>query len=339
MRGPFQSSAPDRSKTCTSSRVRLAAGLVALLVLAGCGDSDSDGGDTGGGAGAGPSKVTVGIIPILDVAPIYLGIEQGFFEEQGLELDLQKAQGGAAIVPAVVSGQYQFGYSNTTSLLIAASQGLPLKVVANGNNSTGEKGKDFGGIVVPENSPIKTAADLAGKRVAINTLQNINTTTTNKVVRDAGADPSKIAYTELPFPEIPAAVANGDVDAGQVVEPFLTIAKQQGMREIASNFAQTDPNLNVGLYFATDKYLSENAETVQKFTTAMQQSLKYASENPDAAREVLSSYTEIEPEIQEAVTLPNWPEQIDTASVEVLSRLALQDGLVEAEPDLAKLLP
>nr|WP_285601424.1 hypothetical protein [Kineosporia sp. NBRC 101731] len=44
-----------------------------------------------------------------------------------------------------MSGQYDFGFSNTTSLLVAASQGLPLKVVGEGVASTGEKGKDFGG--------------------------------------------------------------------------------------------------------------------------------------------------------------------------------------------------
>ncbi len=65
---------------------------------------------------------------------------------------------------------------------------------------------------------------------------------------------------------------------------------------------------------------------MQKFTTAMQKSLKYANDNPDAAREVLSSYTKIEPDIQEAVTLPSWPDTIDTNSISVLSKLALDDG-------------
>jgi NitT/TauT family transport system substrate-binding protein len=315
----------------------IASALVGVLALAGCGGSDDDEGGTAEAGGT--TTIDVGVIPILDLAPLYLGMEQGFFEKQGLEVKPQAAQGGAAIVTGVVSNQYEFGFSNTTSLLVAASQGLPLKAVTNGVNSTGEAGKDFGGIVVPEDSPIQTAADLAGKRVAVNTLKNINTTTTNKVVRDAGGDPSQIAYTELAFPEIPAAVASGDVDAGQVVEPFLTIAKKQGMREIASNFAQTAPNLTVGLYFTSQQYASQNPEVVEKFTTAMEESLSYANENPEAARKVLSSYTQIEPDIQEAVTLPSWPETIDTASIEVLSELALQDGLITEEPDLAKLLP
>jgi NitT/TauT family transport system substrate-binding protein len=315
----------------------VAVAVTATVLLAGCGGS---GGTSAGTQQAdGTTAITVGVIPIVDVAPIYLGIKQGFFKQQGLDLKLQTAQGGAAIVPSVVSGQYQFGFSNTTSLLVAASKGLPLKVVSAGVASTGKSGQDFGAVVVPKDSPIKTAADLAGKRVAVNTLQNINTTTVNKAVRDAGADPSKISYTELAFPDIPAAVTKGDVDAGQVVEPFLTIAKQQGMREVTSNYAATDPNLAVGMYFTSTSYAEKNAGVVQKFTTAMKQSLEYANSNPDAARAILTTYTKIDPAVQKALTLPKWPSDIDKNSVTVLSDQATQDKLITQTPDLSKLLP
>jgi len=99
-------------------------------------------------------QVKVGIIPIVDVAPIYLGQKQGFFANRKIELTMESGQGGAAIVPGVVSGQFQFGFSNMTSLLIAETKDVPIKVVANGVASTGEAGKDFGGVVVKKDSPI-----------------------------------------------------------------------------------------------------------------------------------------------------------------------------------------
>jgi NitT/TauT family transport system substrate-binding protein len=271
--------------------------------------------------------------------PIYLGIKQGFFAAQGLDVKLQTAQGGAAIVPGVVSNQYQFGFSNTTSLLLATSKGLPLKVVSAGVASTGKPGADFGAVVVPKASPIRTAADLAGKRVAVNTLQNINTTTVNKAVRDGGGDSSGISYTELAFPDIIPAVTKGDVDAGQVVEPFLTIAKQQDMREVTSNYAVTDPNLMVGMYFTSQSYAQKNAGVVQKFTAAMKQSLAYADGHPDDARAILSTYTKLDPGVQKAVTLPKWPSEVPKEPVTVLADLAVQDKLFASVPDLSKLLP
>ena len=63
-------------------------------------------------------KVNVGVIAIVDVAPIYLGKQQGFFSKHNIDLTLVPAQGGAVIVPGVVSGQYQFGFSNVISLVL-----------------------------------------------------------------------------------------------------------------------------------------------------------------------------------------------------------------------------
>lgn len=286
-----------------------------------------------------PVDITVGVIPIVDVAPIYLGVQQGFFDEQALNVTLETAQGGAAIVPAVVSGQYQFGFSNVTSLILAKANGLDLKMVANGVSTTGKDGADFGAVIVKDDSPIKTAADLAGKTVAVNTLKNINTTTVNKVVRDAGGDPSTIQYTELGFPDIVAAVKNGDVEAGQVVEPFLTTALSQGMRQVVSNYAETNPNLTIAAYFTSADYASANPDIVARFTAAMNKSLAYADANPDAVRDVLTTYTKIDTAILPDLTLPGWPAEVNTDSVDQLATLAVTDGLITEKPDLTSLLP
>ena len=113
---------------------------------------------------------------------------------------------------------------------------------------------------MPSGSAIKSAKDLAGKKVAVNTLNNINTTTINEIVRKDGGDPSGIQYVELAFPDIPAAVSKGDVDAGQVVEPFLASGTGQGMTNIGSNYAGTAPNLQVAMYFTSVPYMQQNAD-------------------------------------------------------------------------------
>src|SRR5689334_7201589 len=181
-------------------------------------------------------KVNVGVIAIVDVAPIYLGKQKGFFTKHKIYLNLTTAQGGAVIVPGVISGQYQFGFSNVTSLVLAKSRNLPIKMVANGVASTGEVGKDFGGTVVKKDSPIKTAADLAGKTVAVNTLKNIGDITVRATVRKAGGDPKAVKFVELAFPDMPAALQAGRVDAIFVVEPFVTAALGTGARMVAANY-------------------------------------------------------------------------------------------------------
>jgi NitT/TauT family transport system substrate-binding protein len=309
--------------------------VLAALFLSACGGSSGSTTESSSGV----TKVKVGVIPIVDVAPIYLGIKKGFFKAEGLDVSLETAQGGAAIVPGVVSGQYQFGFSNSTSLLLASSKGLPLKVVSTGVASTGVTGKDFGAVIVKAGSPIKSAADLAGKRVAVNTLKNINTTTVNNVVKQAGGDPAKITYTELPFPDMLAALAKGDVDAAQVVEPFLTIGTGQGDRQVVSNYAGTDPNLTVGMYFTSKQFVAKNAKQVKAFTRAMKKSLEYATAHPDEARAILPTYTKLDATVQKNLTLPKWPTEVDRDSVQKLLDLATQDKLITKQPDLDALLP
>jgi NitT/TauT family transport system substrate-binding protein len=277
--------------------------------------------------------------PIVDVAPIYLGKQQGFFSKRNIDLNLQLAQGGAAIVPAVVSGQYQFGFSKCLSLLLAQKNGLPLKVVSNGVTSTGVEGKDFGGVVVNGDSPIQSPKDLVGKTVAANTLKNIVDTTVRESVRKDGADPADVKFVEMPFPDMPAALKGNKVDAIFVVEPFLSAAKAQGGRVIASSYVDAAKDLAVALYFTSTDLIKNNSDLVKRFQDAMAESLAYADAHPDEVRAVLSTYTQIKPEQAKALTLPKWPAEINKASVQALADLAVKDGLLTAPPDLAALLP
>jgi NitT/TauT family transport system substrate-binding protein len=284
-------------------------------------------------------KVNVGVIAIVDVAPIYLGKQKGFFTKHNIDLNLTTAQGGAVIVPGVVSGQYQFGFSNVTSLVLAKSRNLPIKMVSNGVASTGEIGKDFGGTVVKKDSPIKTAADLAGKTVAVNTLKNIGDTTVRATVRKAGGDPKAVKFVELAFPEMPAALAAGRVDATFVVEPFLTTLVGQGDRVVAWNYAEPAAAMTVAAYFASNELIAKNPDLVKRFQAAMTESLAYADSHPDEVRGVLATYTKITPEIAAKLTLPKWPPTVNKASVQTLTDLAVGDGLIEKAPDLDSLLP
>ncbi|WP_344247387.1 ABC transporter substrate-binding protein [Isoptericola hypogeus] len=318
--------------------VETAAVAAAALALAACGGSSEEPDPAASGDG-GLTPVTVGVIPIVDVAPIYLGVEQGFFEEEGLDVTLELAQGGAAIVPAVVSGEYQFGFSNVTSLLLASQENLPLKIVAPGNISTGEVGADFGAVVTMPDTGIATAADLAGRTVAVNTLNNIGDTTIRKVVDDDGGDPSAVEFVEMGFPDMPAAVTSGQVDAAWILEPHLTMAMQDGAVPVTWNYAEVDPDLLIATYFTSDQQITEDPDTVDAFTAAMERSLAYAEENPDETRAVLDSYTEIAPEVKEAMVMPRFTPELDQAQLQLHADLGLEYGVFSEPVDVSALLP
>ncbi|PWI14144.1 nitrate ABC transporter substrate-binding protein [Streptomyces sp. Act143] len=316
----------------------IAAGAFLVTVTA-CGSSGDSGASDDTSSSGGTTKVKVGVIPIVDVAPLYLGQKKGFFKKQGLELEMTLAQGGAAIVPGVASGQFQFGFSNSTSLMVAQSNNVPVKVVTNGIASTGVQGKDFGALVVKGDSSIKSADQLEGRKVAINTLKNINETAVRESVRKAGGDPDKVKFVELAFDQMPAALDGGQIDAAMVVEPALATVKSQGGREIASPLVDIAPNLTVAMYFTSTSYETQHPDVVKKFKAAAAESLAYADAHPDEAREIVTTYTKIPAAVLAKVTLPAWPAEPDRASLDALEKLGQADGLFKTAPDLDKLLP
>lgn len=316
----------------------LAAGTL-LLTVAACGGSGNSTSSSGSSAKDGTTTVKLGLIPIVDVAPIYLGVKKGFYAGQGLKLSITTAQGGAAIVPGVVSGQFQFGFSNVTSLMIAQSNGVPVKAVSNGNTSTGVQGKDFGALVVKKGSPLTSAKDLVGKKVAINTLKNINETAVRESVRKAGGDPDKVDFVELAFDQMPAALDAGQIDAAMVVEPALATVLAQGGVEIASPMVDVAPNLTVAMYFSSVQYEQQHPDIVKKFHAATAESLAYADAHPDEVRQIVTTYTKIPAAVLAKVTLPKWPAQPNRSSIEALEKLGTRDGLFKSAPDLDKLLP
>ncbi|MFI9759457.1 ABC transporter substrate-binding protein [Streptomyces sp. NPDC051963] len=320
---------------------RLFAGLTAgalLLVATACGSSDDGSSDAGASSG-GITTVKLGLIPIVDVAPLYLGQKKGLFEKHGLKLEFTTAQGGAAIVPGVVSGQFQFGFSNVTSLMVAQSEGVPIKAVANGIASTGVRGKDFNGLMVKKDSPITSPKQLEGRKVAINTLKNINETAVRQAVRQAGGDPDKVRLVELAFDQMPAALDKGQIDAACVVEPATATIRSQGGREIASPLIDIAPKLTVAMYFTSTQYAQQHPDEVKKFQEATAESLAYAEAHPDEARQIVTTYTKIPASVLEQVTLPKWPAEANRSSIEALMKLGEEDGLFKKTPDLDALLP
>ncbi|MFW3169907.1 ABC transporter substrate-binding protein [Geodermatophilus sp. CPCC 206100] len=314
-----------------------AAMLALPALLLGC-SSDDASGEGSGGEAQGTETIALGIIPIIDVAPIYLGQEQGFFEEQGIELDLSAGQGGAAIVPGVASGSIDIGFGNNFSLVVAASSGLPLKVIASGVDSTQDAERDQFTIVT-DDPAITRPADLAGKRVATNTINSIGDSVVGASVRSDGGDPETITFVELPFPNMAAALAAGDVDAAWLVEPFVTLAEQQGIRVLTTPLNDfTDVQIEVSTYFTSTQFASENADLVERFTTALDQSLTYAQENPEEARAILPTYLDIDPALAEQVRLPEWNTEVSEETFEVFTDLAETEGLLDGEVDLDALL-
>lgn len=317
----------------------VAAAAAGLLVLTSCGGGEGAPaeGETAAQDG-GLTEVSIGVIPIVDVDPIYLGVQEGIFEDHGLDVELTLAQGGAAIIPAVQSGDFDFGFSNITSLVIGKSKGLPLQVVAPGPQTTGEAGDDFSSLLVPEDSDAESIVDLEGQRVAVNTLNNINDTVLKEGMRQEGGDRDSMDLVEVAFPDMGGQLESGNVDAIMAVEPFATMAMNEGAQEIYSPYAQPIEDLTIAAYFASTDRIEEDPETVDAFIAAMKESQQYAEDHPDDAKAILSEYTEIEPDVVDELTMPKFPQQVTRESIQRIIDLSEETGLIDETVNIDDLL-
>lgn len=307
--------------------ILLAATLVTVTAC-GSGENDTAAGRT----------IAVGVMPLVATAPIYLGEEKGFFEEHGIDLDLVSSEGGAAQVPSVISGELDFAYSNIVSVMVARDQGLDIRLVTNGASTVSEAPAETA-VVTPSDSDITGPRDLAGATVSVNTLENIGDTSISFVTGEDGGDPSTIEFMEIPFPQAPAALANGQVDAAWVAEPFLTQALEEGNEVVTYNYVDTHPELDIGGYFASTQIIEAEPELVDDFHAAMNQSLEYAQQNPEDVREIVGSYTEIDEEIRAEMILPAFKTEFSHEAAELLGETATNLGTLSEPPNLDEMLP
>jgi NitT/TauT family transport system substrate-binding protein len=306
-------------------------GATALAVSA-CGGADDESNGDGSAEDGGTRTVTVGMLPILPTAALHAGIEEGFFEEQGLELQIETGQGGAALLPAVASGQLDFATSNPVSLLQARERGLDAKVIAHWT-STHEEGDDASAVVAPGNSGISTAQDLSGKTVAVNTLQGMGGLTIREAVRKDGGDPQDIEFVELGFPDMPAAMEQGNIDAAWVPEPFITMVIDSGGQVVTYPGQEAVPGHPTQMFFTSGQLAESDPELVESMTTAVNDTLEFAEENPDAVL-AAADFLEMEQDLLERVRMEAFGSDLRKDEVTELGQLMHEDGLLEDEPDI-----
>lgn len=320
--------------------VTLSAASALALAACGQGSPSAPAGSTvaSGSGAANLTKITLGVLPITDVAPIYLGQKQGIFEKHGLELDIQIAQGGAAILPAVTTGEYVIGYSNVVSLLIAQDKGLPIKVVFNGSSSTNKPGADVTEVAAKPDKGIASAKDLVGKKVAVNALNNFADITIRNSVKKAGGDPSQLSFVEIPYPQMPAAIDRGDVDAAWTTEPFRTQILESGGKIVASPMTDMAQNFDSAFFFTSQQSLTDKADVIAKFRTALAESFDYTNANEAAFREIIQDYAKVTPDLAKKVVMSKWNNKINQDALKTLGAAAKEFGVISKEPDIAGLL-
>lgn len=308
------------------------------IALAACSSPQAGAPAAAGGtaaAGGELKKVTVGALPIAPTAVIHLGVEKGFFKDNGLDITLETGQGGAALVPAVIAGTMQFGTANPPSLLQARDKGLDVQVIA---SYTYDPKEGSHAILTKAESAIKSPKDLAGKTVAINTLRSMGDLLTMEAVSEDGGDPAAVKFVELPFPNMEAALQSGQVDAVWTPEPFMSIIEQGGARILTHVGADTVNGHPTMMYFTSGNLIASDPAMVGAMKKAINQSMDYAQSHPDEVRQMAVDKLKVKPELAKSMILEDFGGPVRADKVKAMGDLMTKFGFVNKPADVDGLL-
>jgi NitT/TauT family transport system substrate-binding protein len=319
-----------RPRRSGSGKAAAAAAATLALVLTACG-GDGDSTSSEGGR----TTVRVAALPLSDCAMLYIAQNRGLFEKEGLDVRVQQIQQSLQALPALSKGQIDMVASaNYVTYFQAQDQGtLDIRIVAEAIRAAPR----MMDVLVPKDSDIKTLADLAGKKLAVNVLNNVQSLTFNEILAKHGV--GRPVYRQIPFPQMGAALDKGQVDAVHAVEPFdSSIQDESGARVLVDGSSAPVESIPLSGYLTTERFAGKNADALARFQRALKAAVKLADADPSLVRAVLPTYTKVTKEQAEKIDLPVYPATMDGTQLARLTELMEKQKMLKNPIDPTTLL-
>jgi NitT/TauT family transport system substrate-binding protein len=243
--------------------------------------------------------VRIGVQPVESAGQTFYGKDLGWFDQAGLDVQITTLASGPALVAAVLGGTLDIGLSAVGSVAQAHIKGLGVKILAPAGMSLSTAPTDV--TMVAIDSPIKTAADLSGKTIAVNALGNVLMYATQAWIDKNGGDSKKVKWVELPFPAMADAIAAKRVDGATLAEPYVSDAKGVA-RALASPMDAIALTIPATCWFATDGWLAQQPQVAAKVVDVFRRSAVWANGHPKESGAILLRYTKIKPETLAVMT-------------------------------------
>ena len=254
----------------------------ALALAAGC--------SSAGGAAGTPSvekpNLTVAVVPSTDSAGFFIALYQGLFKAQGLNVTFVPATSSKTVIADQVKGVYDITGGNYVSYIQAQQAGeANLDILAEG--SVMKPGTQ--GIYTMPKSPIKALADLKGRTIAINAPNNILYLLTASMLAEHGISPKDVHFiTDVPFPEMPAELKAGAIDAAVLPEPFASRAEQtDGAVPLVDLDQGATTSFPVAGFVATKQWAAKYPHTLAAFYKAFEQGQQIADTDRAAVEKAM----------------------------------------------------
>ncbi len=257
--------------------------IAALALVAACGQA----GGSPQGPPSTPTKLQVGLVGGISDAAFYIANDKGYFKEQAIEFEINRFDSAARMVAPLGTGQLDVGGgAPSAGLLNAIAREVPLKVVADKGNM--DPGHGYEAIVVRKglSGGTGSAADLKGKTVAISAKDISPEVTLSTFLKTGGLTIKDINLVTMSHADMVTALANGSIDAGLPIEPFVAEAVAKGVATIWKRDDEVAPRQQVAVVLYGPKFV-ENRDLARRFMLAYIKGARYyndAFDKKDAAK-------------------------------------------------------
>jgi NitT/TauT family transport system substrate-binding protein len=328
----------------SSGRVRtrravlgLALTVAAATALTGCSALGSDSSTpSSSGGGLEKTKIKVAILPTVDTVPLWLAQEGGYFKAEGLEVEAVTAASGQAAMTKAISGEADIAISSYMPFFVAKSTGAAdLQFVS---DATSVSSKSVAIVTVP-NSPVKTINDLGGKRIAMTAKNTASDLLAKSQMKDHGVDIDKVNWVQMPFPNVAAALQQGQVDAALLPEPFISqAAKTAGAIPVADVNSGATQDFPLSGYASTRKWVQANPKTLAAFQRAMAKASSDTTNDRSKIEPILVKYAKIDEGTAKLLNLPAFVAKLDARRLQRVPDLMLQMGAITTPVDAGAMI-
>ena len=278
-------------------------------------------------------KLRVGYLPVTGHAKFFIAKEEGFFQQEGLDVDLIEFANSADGLNALRAGKLDIGAFGTTAPLVHIAKGAEIRIIG------GVMGEDAAIITTPEKAgSIKSIADLKGKKVA-----TVRLATGDAVLRGALDQAGVNWKTDLQIfelknpPAVLEAVKSGQVDAGVVWGPHDIRAEQQGLKVVIRS-RSLQPGHPCCRLTVNAQDVQERPEVWERFIRAFLRAEKFAQDNHEKTLDDIGKHLKLDRSLIDQAYYHGYLDQTsdpNLAGIEIFWNTMIKSGFVESKSDIA----
>lgn len=258
--------------------------------------------------------------------------DNGFFDQGAINAQIQLFPNASPAMSALVGGSLDVSGHDMLAVGNAINHGIPITIVAAGSIYSPNAPTTL--LCVAKNGAIRSAKDLEGRTAAVPTLGSLSEISLRAWIAMNGADPALVHLIELPPSQMGAALERGTIEAGLIVEPALTAARDK-VRILGKPYDAAGNAFPINVWFTMRDFAAKNPDVVRRVVAAFYKASRWANTHQGESLPIVSKYTKIDPVHMQGMTRATYATALDPSKLQPIVDMALKYKAIEKPIDIA----